>query len=40
MSDLVDPLKLRSYGIKRPLEEKQEKIQKLVDDHKRYYPKT
>lgn len=38
MSNLIDPLKLGSYGVKRPLEEKQERIKELEANHKRYYP--
>mgnify|MGYP003688271269 CR=1 FL=1 len=38
MSNLIDPLKLGAYGVKRPLEEKQEKIRQMEANHKRYYP--
>ena len=38
MSNLIDPLKLGTYGVKRPLEEKAEKIRMLEENHKRYYP--
>ncbi|CAI2366404.1 unnamed protein product [Moneuplotes crassus] len=38
MSNLVDPLKVGAYGVKRPLEEKQDKIKELEANHKRYYP--
>jgi hypothetical protein len=39
MTSLVDPLKLRTYGVKKPLDQKEEKIQQLYDQNKRYYPK-
>lgn len=29
MSDLIDPLKLRTYGVKKPIDEKQDKIKEL-----------
>lgn len=35
---LVDPLRVHTYGVKRPLEEKKGEIEKLYKDHKRYYP--
>ncbi len=35
----MDPLKLRTQGIKKPLNEKEEKIQRLLEENKRYYPK-
>ena len=35
---LVDPLKLRTYGVKKGFEEKEQKIKDLHDHHKRYYP--
>ncbi len=38
MSDLVDTLKFRSYGVKHPLEQKEQKIQELLEHNKRYYP--
>ena len=39
MSDvLVDPLKLGTYGVKKPLEQKGDKIQGLIDGQQRYYP--
>jgi hypothetical protein len=31
-------LKLRTYGVKKPLEEKQNKIKQLYEQDKRYYP--
>jgi hypothetical protein len=34
----VDPLKLRTYGVKKPFEEKEVKIQQLYEQNKRYYP--
>lgn len=40
MSDpLIDPLRVHTYGVKRPLEEKKEEIEELYKDGKRYYPK-
>lgn len=36
----IDLLKMRTYGVKKPLEEKEEKIQKLLEENKRYYPTT
>eukprot|EP00347_Sterkiella_histriomuscorum_P016860 403351572 len=38
MSELIDPLKFRSFGVKRPLDEKQQKINDLLESNKRYYP--
>lgn len=39
MSDpLVDPLKVHTFGVKRPLEEKKAEIDDLYKNHKRYYP--
>lgn len=39
MSDnLIDTLKLRSFGVKKGEQEKKDKIQQLLDDNKRYYP--
>eukprot|EP00347_Sterkiella_histriomuscorum_P007113 403350214 len=37
-SPVIDPFKFKTYGVKRPLDEKEEKIQKLLEDNKRYYP--
>ncbi|CDW77903.1 UNKNOWN [Stylonychia lemnae] len=34
----IDPFKLRTYGIKKPIDMKEEKIQKLMEENKRYYP--
>jgi len=31
-------LKFRAFGVKRPLDEKQEKINNLLEQSKRYYP--
>lgn len=40
MSDaLVDPLKVHTFGVKRPLEEKKSEIDALYENNKRYYPK-
>ena len=42
MSEVVDPLKYRSFGVKRPIEEKQEKLKlssSILNNTKtRYYP--
>lgn len=39
MSDpIVDPLKVHTFGVKRPLEEKKHEIEELYKQHKRYYP--
>ena len=35
---LVDPLKLRTYGVKKGLNEKEQKIKDLYDQNRRYYP--
>jgi len=29
---------LKTYGIKKPVDMKEDKIQKLLDENKRYYP--
>lgn len=34
----MDPLKFRSYGVKKHLDAKQEKIQQLEQQQMRYYP--
>jgi archaellum component FlaC len=34
----MDPLKLRAMGVKKPLEDKKEKIEHLQEEYKRYYP--
>lgn len=31
---------MRTYGIKKPLDAKEEHIQKLLEENKRYYPTT
>lgn len=36
---LIDPLRIHTYGVKKPLEEKKEKIEKLHEQNQRYYPK-
>ena len=38
MSELIDTLKFRSYGVKKPLESKEKKIAEMLDQNKRYYP--
>ena len=37
-SNLIDPLKVHTLGVKKPLEEKEGKIQQMYNEHKRYYP--
>ncbi|CDW82191.1 UNKNOWN [Stylonychia lemnae] len=37
-SPVIDPFKLRTYGLKKPLDEKEDKINKLLEENKRYYP--
>ena len=39
MEPLVDPLRVHTYGVKRPLEEKRQEIEDLYKNNKRYYPK-
>jgi hypothetical protein len=34
----VDPLKLNTYGVKKPFEDKAEKIKDLINSNNRYYP--
>ena len=38
MSHVVDPLKMHAYSVKKPLDNKSDKIQQLYDEQKRYYP--
>lgn len=38
MANVIDPLKMRTYGEKKSVQEKQEKIQGLYDKYHRYYP--
>ena len=38
MSDIIDPLKLHTWGAKKPLTQKQDSIKALQLDNKRYYP--
>ena len=39
MSDnLIDPLKIHTQGVKKPLEDKGEKFNTLVNNNQRYYP--
>ena len=40
MSDLVDPLKFHTFGVKKPLETKMDKIKHLEENNQRYYPQT
>jgi hypothetical protein len=37
-TNVMDPLKLRAMGVKKPLEDKKDKIESLQEDYKRYYP--
>jgi len=37
---LVDPLKVRTWGVKRPLDEKMPEIQQELQEGKRYYPES
>ena len=34
----VDPLKFHTFGVKKPMEEKQTKITQLQNNKQRYYP--
>lgn len=38
-SPVMDPLKM-AYGVKRPLGDKNEHIQSLINNQQRYYPTT
>ena len=40
MSDLnlIDPLKIHTQGVKKPLEDKGEKFDTLANNNQRYYP--
>ena len=39
MSDnLIDPLKIHTQGVKKPLENKGDKFNTLVNNNQRYYP--
>jgi disulfide oxidoreductase YuzD len=38
MSEVVDPLKYKSYGVKKPFEEKQQKYIEKIEQNKRIYP--
>jgi hypothetical protein len=38
MSTVQDPLKMRAMGFKKPIDEKQEKIQNYENNLQRYYP--
>ena len=39
MSDnLIDTLKLRSFGVKAGAEEKRDRVAQLEEENKRYYP--
>ena len=37
--NLIDPLRMRAQGVKKPMEHKGEKLQALADNNQRYYPK-
>ena len=36
--NMMDPLKIHAAGVKKPLEQKNDKIQNLYQDQMRYYP--
>ena len=38
MTDQVDPLKFHTYSLKKPMADKEQKIQELYNQQKRYYP--
>ena len=38
MDNLIDPLKIHTQGVKKPLEHKGGKLQTLADGGQRYYP--
>ena len=35
---IIDPFKLHSHNLKKPIEEKKENIENLVNNLNRYYP--
>ena len=35
---VMDPLKMHTAGVKKPMQEKEEKIQNLYNNQERYYP--
>ena len=35
---VMDPLKMHTAGVKKPMQEKEGKIQNLYDNQERYYP--
>ena len=35
---MIDPLKMHAYSVKKPLDNKSEKINQLYEEQKRYYP--
>ena len=37
--NMMDPLKIHASGVKKPLEQKGEKIQNLYNEQMRYYPR-
>lgn len=39
MDNLIDPLKIHTQGVKKPLEHKGDKMQVLAQNNQRYYPK-
>ena len=38
MDNLIDPLRIHTQGVKKPLEDKGQKLQSLADNNQRYYP--
>ena len=36
--NLIDPLKMHTQGVKKPLEDKGEKLNALANNNQRYYP--
>lgn len=37
-TNVMDPLKLRALGVKKPLEDKKDRIESMQEEYKRYYP--
>ena len=38
MDNLIDPLKIHTQGVKKPMEDKGQKMQAMVEGGQRYYP--
>ena len=38
MDNLIDPLRIHTQGVKKPMEDKGGKLQNLADNNQRYYP--